>query len=341
MRNIPVWLALSLAAWPAWAGIVWRGDFETGDRSQYSAAHMVSSDRLQVVTSPVGEGRYALKATVKRGDDPINASGNRSELVYLSHEPVGSEYYYRWKVMFPVDYPSVRSWQLFTQWHHDGCCGSPPVEFYVYGEELRLRLTGDTLVWTAPLVRGVWHEFIFRVKWSPDPKVGFVELWHNRERAVARRSLATMYAGMKNYLKLGLYRSDTITQVGVVHHDGFIQATRLEDVLPPPPSPAPDAGSPGGGAPPAPDAGSPDGGPSPTADAGTPDAGPPTADAGPPGTAPLPAGPGGVPGPVEEGPGVRPGEEAPPLAGCSVAGSPLAAVALLTLLGGLRLRRRR
>jgi len=297
---------------PAWAGVVWRGDFETGDRSQYSAAHLVSADRLQVVTSPVAEGRYALKVTVKQGDDPINASGNRNELVYLSNEAAGSEYYYRWKVMFPADYPSVRTWQLFTQWHHDGCCGSPPVEFYVYGEELRLRLTNGADVWTAPLVRGVWHELVFHVKWSPDPAVGFVELWHNREQALPKRSAATMYAGTKNYLKLGLYRNDTITQVGVVYHDGFMQATQLADVLPPPPAPAPDAGT------------------SPSTPSQEPGSGSETA---PPGGVP-----GDTSGPVERGSET---EAATAGLGCSMAGSPLAAIALLALLGGLSLRRRR
>jgi hypothetical protein len=307
-----------LTAAPAWAGIVWRGDFETGDRSQYSAAHMVNADRLQVVTSPVAEGRYALKATVRQGDDPINASGNRSELVYLTYETVGSEYWYRWKVMFPSDYPSVRTWQLFTQWHHDGCCGSPPVEFYVYGEELRLRVSGTDL-WTGRLVRGVWHEFVFRVKWSPDPNVGFVELWHNRERALARRNIATMYAGARNYLKLGLYRNETITQVGVVYHDGFIQATQQADVLPPVTSPTPDAGTPDAGTP---DAGTPDAGTSPAADGGT------------PGTGGEPSPPVGVPVDVPEA-------ESPTPLGCSVGGSPLLAIGLLSLLGGLSLSRRR
>jgi MYXO-CTERM domain-containing protein len=210
--------------------------------------------------------------------------------------------------MFPADYPSVRTWQLFTQWHHDGCCGSPPVEFYVYGEELRLRLTASVTAWTAPLVRGVWHEFIFHVKWSPDPKVGFIELWHNREKVVPRRSLATMYAGTKNYLKLGLYRSDTVSQVGVVYHDGFIMATQLEDVLPPPPPPSP---------------------PAPTPDAGTPDAGMP---------GPAPTLDAGTPGPATPTHSID--SEVPPAHGCSVAGSPLAVLALLGLLGALRSRRR-
>jgi hypothetical protein len=324
LRRLFVWLALWGISSPALAGVVWRGDFETGDRSQYSAAQMVSADRLRVVSSPVAEGRYALKATVIQGDDPINSSGNRNELIYLSNETAGAEYYYRWKVMFAPDFPSVSTWQLFTQWHHDGCCGSPPVEFYVNGEQLRLRLTASVTPWTAPLVRGVWHEFIFHVKWSPDPAVGFIELWHNREKAVPRRNLATMYAGTKNYLKLGLYRSETISQVGVVYHDGFTMATQLEDVLPPPPPP-PDAGTPG------PDAGTP------APDAGTP--GPVTPAPG--GTTPPGNIPGGMPGTVEPAPVETPDAVDPGgPQGCAVAGGPFAALALLGLLGALRSRRR-
>ncbi|HEX8704106.1 MAG TPA: polysaccharide lyase [Myxococcaceae bacterium] len=340
LRSLIVWLGVWLVSSPAVAGVVWRGDFETGTRSQYSAAQMVSADRLQVVSSPVAEGRYALKATVIQGDDPINSSGNRNELVYLSNETAGAEYYYRWKVMFATDFPSVRTWQLFTQWHHDGCCGSPPVEFFVNGEELRLRLTNSVDAWKAPLVRGVWHEFIFHVKWSPDPAVGFIELWHNREKVVPRRGLATMYAGTKNYLKLGLYRNETIAPVGVVYHDGFTMAMQLEDVLPPPPPPPPPPL-------PAPDAGTPDAGTS------RPDAGTPAPDAGTPGptppvpgeTTPPPPGntPGGTPGTGAPTPGETPeiDDSGAPLAqGCSVAGGPLAALALLGLLGTLRSRRR-
>jgi MYXO-CTERM domain-containing protein len=235
-------LAVLVPGW-SWAGIVWKGDFETGNLSQYSSTQRVSADRLQLVQSPVHQGRYALKATVRQGDDPINASGNRNELVYQGREKEGSEYYYRWQVLFPQDYPSARTWQVFTQWHHSGCCGSPPVEFFVYGEEIRLTLTNSVTPWKVKLERGVWQDFIFHVKWSPDPAVGFVELWHNGQRVLSRYVHATMYPGDSIYLKLGLYRSDTIQPVGVVYHDGFVQATQLEDVLPsspPQPEPTPD-----------------------------------------------------------------------------------------------------
>ena len=236
-NNLNDWASIAEArpcgAATAGSSVVWRGDFETGDRTQWTSTQMVSSDRLAVVSSPLREGRYALKATVRQGDDPINSSGNRNELVKLTREPVGSEYYYRFSTMFASDFPSVRTWQLFTQWHHEGGSGSPPLEFYVYGEEIRLNIGGDpgVIVWKAPLVRGQWQDFILHVKWSPDATVGFVELYHQGQLVLPKRHIATMFPGMLNYLKVGLYRSDTVSQMGVVYHDGWVMARSLADVL--------------------------------------------------------------------------------------------------------------
>lgn len=232
----PLLLALAtLVALPAHAGIVWRGDFETGTVSQWSRAQRVSADRLEIVTSPVRDGRYALRATVKQGDDPINASGNRNELLYITHEPRGSEYFYKFSVLFDPTFPSANTWQVFTQWHHEGCCGSPPLEMYVVGEKMHLRAGGASakVLWTAPLVRGKWQDFVLRVKWSSDPKVGFVELYHQGQKALAKTPAVTMYDDSLNYLKLGLYRNDTIAPEGTVFHDGMTMATALEDVLEP------------------------------------------------------------------------------------------------------------
>ena len=120
MKRLHIPLLAVLLPAMASAGVVWRGDFETGTIGQFSGAQRVSADRLQVVQSRWREGKYALKATVRQGDDPINSSGNRNELVYQGPEKEGSEYYYRWKVLFASDFPSVKTWQVFTQWHHDG-----------------------------------------------------------------------------------------------------------------------------------------------------------------------------------------------------------------------------
>jgi len=86
-------LLAALVPMASFASVVWKGDFETGNLSQYTGAQMVSADRLQVVSSPAHQGSYALKVTVHQGDDPMNASGNRNELFYDSHEAAGSEYF--------------------------------------------------------------------------------------------------------------------------------------------------------------------------------------------------------------------------------------------------------
>jgi hypothetical protein len=146
-RQIVVALALPAVAH---ASIVWRGDFETGNTSQWSTRQAVSDDRLLVVTSPHRQGNYALRATVKDGDDPINASGNRNELAYLSLEPEGSESYYSWSTMFADDYPSLNSGQVVTQFHQNEDSGNPPITFYTEGEEFRFYVNGHAPGLTFP-----------------------------------------------------------------------------------------------------------------------------------------------------------------------------------------------
>ena len=232
-------MAVVLLPLIATATPVWTGNFETGNLTQWSSAQSRAEDRLEIVSDVVREGSHALKVTVRQGDKFPGASGNRNELVYMTHEAPGSEYYYKWSTLFPKDYPSSNTWQLFTQWHQDGCCGSPPLEFYVVGEEMFLRAGGSNgqIVWSGPLVRGRWNDFVLHVRWSPNPKEGFVELFKDGQLAAPKTYAATQFGGERNYLKLGLYRDSSISQVGVVYHDGFAMGTNLEDVMPPPPAP--------------------------------------------------------------------------------------------------------
>ncbi|WP_224364960.1 polysaccharide lyase [Hyalangium versicolor] len=235
LRLLPFLLVPTLAS----ASTLWKGDFETGNLSQWSRQQSVSSDRLLVVSDVVREGRYALKATVKKGDNPISASGNRNELLYLSRETPGKEYFYKWSTLFPQNYPTSNTWQVFAQWHQDGCCGSPPLEFYLTGEEMRMRVGGSSgkILWRAPLVRGQWNDFVLHVKWSASSKEGFVELYKNGQLVVPKTLVATQFGSEKNYLKLGLYRDASISQTASVYHDGFAMGSTLEDVMPAPVTP--------------------------------------------------------------------------------------------------------
>ncbi len=231
--------SLSLPALAA-AEVLWKGDYETGDISQWTRAQEIAPDRLQVVESPRHQGRYALRAEVRQGDNPIGASGNRNELVYMSNETEGDERFYGWSTLWPNDYPLTPTWQSSTQWHHSGSDGAPPVRFILgcsaadcgvgLPDTLFFIVTGHNVWTTQPLQLGVWHNFVLHIKWSSDPSVGFVELWLDGKQVVAKTNLATLYAGQTVYLKQGLYRDAATAPTAVLYHDGFTAATTLNDV---------------------------------------------------------------------------------------------------------------
>jgi hypothetical protein len=226
-------LAALLLSSAAGARELWRADFEEG-LGPWTKVERVAVHRLQTVDTPVREGRRALRVEVRQGDDPIGASGHRAELVHVDGAPDGSERVYAWSTLFPSTFPRARTWQLFAQWHHTGLTGSPPVELFAYGDELRLRVGGERgrVLWRGPMRPGTWHDFALRVRWSADPGEGFVELFHGGERVLPLTRVATRYPGQGTYLKLGLYRDARVEETGVVFHDGVRVATRLEDVLP-------------------------------------------------------------------------------------------------------------
>lgn len=232
--NRIVMLVIALVPVFARAEVIWRGDFSTGDLSQWSAAETVDAkSRLRVVSDPVGRGGPALRALVRLGDDPIGASGHRNELLFTDDDvQEGDERYYRWETLFPADFKPERTWQLFTQWHHYGCCGSPPLAFYVNGEEVRLGLASGEVLWSAPLEQGAWQAFVFHVRWSSNPAQGYVELWHDGRNVLPRRHAATLLPGDGAYLKQGLYRSTTVRHDQVVFHRGMVIGTTLDDVWP-------------------------------------------------------------------------------------------------------------
>jgi hypothetical protein len=268
---LPV-LVLALAS-AASANVLWRGDFETGDLSQWAGREGLIS-RLTVVQSPVRQGKYALRTELHQGD--VTNSGTRNEVENSSaqfNEVEGNDRWYAWSTMFAADFPAPNTWQVFTQWHHSGLTGSPPVEFDVLGETIQLAHNGGTVLWRAPLVRNVWHDFVFHVLWSSTN--GYVELYYDGTKVVDRQAVPTLNPGQYAYLKQGLYRDASIVDVGVVYHDGMVMGTTLADVAPSlaaPPSGIPDSGTPQT------DAGAPDAGtpvvepvmPPPAQDAGVP-----------------------------------------------------------------------
>jgi hypothetical protein len=213
-----------------------RLDFETGDLSQFDSAQRAGDDRLRVVRRPRRQGRYAARFEVRAGDTQAATTGIRAELIAERDGgrmvSAGEERWYRWSTMFSRSYPLSEDWQTFVQWKNDGT-GSPPLAMTVNGDEILLSGGNQNAFhefWRAPIERHRWHDFVAHIRWSPNERRGFVELWHNGRHVVPRTRTATLYRDdedgqpIPNYLKIGLYRSSAIRSTQVLYHDGLVVA---------------------------------------------------------------------------------------------------------------------
>jgi Polysaccharide lyase len=216
---------------PPTGPVLFNGDWETGDLSQWDMIQRVADDRITIAQDPRRQGNFAGRFEVRPGDN-IGDTSPRAEVASYLHEQEGEERYYRWFTYFDPNFPTEYEddFITFTQWRavdeHDAYTA-----FMVWGDEIELRRDGTR--WSTPLVKGVWHEFIYHVKWSPDPNVGFIELWYDGELVFPKFNIETMGGSpgdaVENYVKQGLYKEDNIP-TGVLYHDGFVSGTSLEAV---------------------------------------------------------------------------------------------------------------
>lgn len=211
--------------------IFWHGDYETGDLSQWEMIQRVAADRITVTQDPVRQGNYAARFEV-RPTDNIGNTSPRAEVAADLGEREGEERYYRWytyfEPSFPTNYPE--SFITFTQWRADDESGSYS-SFMVWGDQIELRREGTR--WATTLTKGIWHKFVYHVKWSPDPNVGFIELWYDNQLVLPLTHVRTMAgspgAAVGNYVKQGLYKSEEIP-TGVLYQDGLVSGTSFEAV---------------------------------------------------------------------------------------------------------------
>lgn len=207
-----------------------RADYETGGLQQWDGGQVVDDDRIQVVTDPVDQGRYAARFEVRDGDTPIAGYNDRAELQIDTDDTEGDDRWYAWSTRFAADFPVTDAWQVVAQWHADAD-GPPPVAFYVEGDRLELKrnphdapgvTAGDpVVVWSAPLRREHWYRIKMRVRWSGDDRIGRISLWIDGRRVVRGALGRTLYPGYPNYFKQGYYRRAGEPRTGVVFHDGF------------------------------------------------------------------------------------------------------------------------
>lgn len=230
-------------------GLPWNGDVETGDLSQFKDTPWnVAGGALPptVVSDPtvVRAGKYAAAMTIPGAWTGGGiCCGTRSELEpNIRHINSGDDLYFGFSTLLGEGFPTEADWQAITQWKNDSD-GSPPVELDVEGSRYQLRggfgHPDGPEPFRKPLgraVTGQWVDWVFHIKFSPDPNIGYVEIWQGDKLVLPRFQPAsgTMYPNPDgeptSYLKTGYYRDRDISTTGTIYFDNWKVGTSRNDV---------------------------------------------------------------------------------------------------------------
>lgn len=223
---------------PAIEGLLWSGDLETGDLSQFEETpqNVVGGERPKLVQAPVRHGRNAVELTIQGTSSSADGicCGSRSEMQPRFRNLVpGDDLWFGFSSYLAPGFPTDAYWQVITQFKQN-FDGSPPLELNV--EEGQYKLEGGqghpdgSKVFIEPLAEattGVWVDWVLHVKFSADPAVGFVEVWKDGQQVLGRYSPkgGTLYPNPDgddaSYVKTGYYRDAEIDRPGTIYFDSW------------------------------------------------------------------------------------------------------------------------
>ena len=220
---------------PVGSRVVFTGDFETGDFSQWTRCQNRAFSApceeydgdfygARIVDDEVSQGEFAARFEVRNGDDPSWGGGERSEVSRYDGAKVheGDERWYQFSLKFDEDFPDIKgNFFIVMQWHAGK--GSPPMALTVnHDRELVLANNvhdGQNRV-IGEIQRGEWVDYVVHVKFSQSKDRGWAEVYQDGELVVPRHARASMSSD-SNYLKMGIYRASIERSTAIIWQDGL------------------------------------------------------------------------------------------------------------------------
>ena len=204
-------------------------------------------DRVTRSSTPVAQGSRAYRLEVRDGDDAYGercelSQGNPTRAGYPVFQE-GQERWISWKVYLPSDFPLHTSrWNVISQWKQLGSMGPPVLSMEV--TDGRFHLVNNPAAgvpccrsprWSGPASPERWVDFTLHVKFSPDPAVGFVELYGDldgggKRLLLPRTSTHTMKRdgsgrAVPSHSRIGIYRDPAIQGTAHVLFDEYVIAS--------------------------------------------------------------------------------------------------------------------
>lgn len=238
MRRATLALALAIVPTQAAAAVVWTGDFETNDLSQYGYilnGEIDGTPYITIVEDPVAQPSYA--ARIELHNDAVWPNGLKR--VELQHGPAdgrtdeGATTYFAWSFYLPETLPEDPD-QTIGYWESNGSF-SQTMAFHVAGEQIEfITQHPDYAVhWQADgmATAGEWHRIGMRVLWSTDPGVGEVDVWYDGDLVVDAVPAQTLPDGNSTFVQFGLLRGAfEFDDVPVIVIDHALEGDSPEDV---------------------------------------------------------------------------------------------------------------
>src|SRR5207248_1372678 len=205
------------------------------------------------------DGSTAIELTTYLGDIDISGSDS-NERADLTLSPSstycnqGQDEWWAHSVMFPPGYvpppvAAVWNWGAVFDFHNSAAGGGQP-NFMVYatptGLELHMAGGANTVnlptdpgyysIAIGPIVKNVWYDFVYHVKWSSGSD-GLFQAWLNSQQ-VMNYSGPNLYVGQSCYLKIANYHSPLGVPVSVIHSRVVLGHTQADVQIgsPPPPT---------------------------------------------------------------------------------------------------------
>ncbi len=234
MKKIGLTLLLGILCVHTQASILWQGNFETGDQSQWSTA--INLAGLSVITECAFDGKYSGKVRLT-GDDSFLWKGNkflnRSEFHHrraAGNTYEGKDTFFAFSFYLPKKFSEHKHelgyWESDKSWQQ-------MLRFNIAGSELSFQESAtQAVLWKLPqgAAPGQWHRIAMQIHWSTDPKIGSAEVWVNGAHMGKHffKNLPTKDALM--FTRIGILRTQE-KAVEEILIDGAMETDNLTELL--------------------------------------------------------------------------------------------------------------
>jgi MYXO-CTERM domain-containing protein len=221
------------------AEVLWRGDFETGDLSQWgSLLNPTKGERknINVVMTPVHGGTRAGEVVIHPDDLWQGNNHNRVELHYDAVEgrtAEGQTTFFSFYFRLPADtqttndiayWETANSYQQSMAFWLEPMGGSTQLSFRTNQPSGMTHYKGSVTI-------EAWHQLAMQILWSENASTGRVSAWLDGQKIVNDVAAKTKPDSNRVFVQVGYHRNATATPIETIHLDDAIEATTLAEVL--------------------------------------------------------------------------------------------------------------